>query len=384
MLTAEKPVLEILKEYQGSLPTPFYFLDEHRLLANMKKIARVRQLSGAKAVLALKCFSTWSVFPLMREYMDGTTSSSLYEARLGHEKFGKETHAYSVGYSDEDIEAVKGFATKVIFNSVSQLKRHIGKVKGLPVGLRLNPGVSHSGFDLADPARKCSRLGVLDKREIEDVLPLLSGAMFHCQCENDSLERFQALLKQISDQYGSVLEKLDWVSLGGGIYFTKEGYPLDAFAESLAAFAKKFKVQVYLEPGEASVTQAGFMVTKVLDIVHNEIDVAIVDSAVETHMLDLLIYHQAAKVDLPQVKTGHTYQIAGRTCLAGDVFGTYTFPHKLQVGDLIPLADAAGYTMVKKNWFNGVQMPAIVVRRLDGRIDVVREFTYDDYAAGLS
>lgn len=383
MITAEKSIQEFADENRALLKTPYYLIDESRLLKNLEAIKYIRDHSGAKSVLALKCFSTWSVFDLMRQYMDGTTSSSLYEARLGHEKFGKEVHAYSVVFSDEDIKGVVPIATKIIFNSISQLKRYYPQVKGTPIGLRVNPGVSHSDFDLADPARKCSRLGATDAKDIEEVSGLLSGVMFHCNCENDNFEKFCVLLDHIASHYAPLLKKLKWVSLGGGIYFTKDGYPLDAFCEKLTAFSKQFDVQVYLEPGEAAITRSGFLVTQVLDIVHNQMDIAIVDAAVETHMLDLLIYRTDAKIEAAP-KEGHRYMIAGRTCLAGDVFGTYYFSEKLQVGSLVPFADAAGYTMVKKNWFNGVPMPAIVVRRLDGKVEIVKSFGYDDYKGSLS
>ena len=383
MITAEKSIREFVEENKTSLKTPYYLIDESRLVKNLEKIKIIRERSGAKSVLALKCFSTWSVFDLIRQYMDGTTSSSLYEARLGHEKFGKEVHAYSVVFSDEDIKDVLPFATKIIFNSVSQLKRFYPQVKKIPIGLRVNPGVSHSDFDLADPARKYSRLGATDAREIMEVSELISGAMFHCNCENGHFDKFCALLDHIARNYGPLLKKLKWVSLGGGIYFTQDGYPLDAFCETLAAFSKQFDVQVYLEPGEAAITRSGYLVTQVLDIVHNQMDIAIVDAAVETHMLDLLIYRTDAKIE-PVLKDGHTYMIAGRTCLAGDVFGTYQFSEKLKVGSLIPFADAAGYTLVKKNWFNGVPMPSIVVRRLDGRVERVKTFAYEDYRDSLS
>ncbi|MBI4396847.1 MAG: carboxynorspermidine decarboxylase [Elusimicrobia bacterium] len=373
----------MVHEHRASLPTPYYLIDEARLLNNLKKIERVRERSGAKAVLALKCFSTWAVFDLMRPYLDGTTSSSLYEARLGHEKFGKEVHAYSVAFSDDEVDAVRRFATKVIFNSVSQLNRFYPAVKTLPVGLRINPGVSHSHFDLADPARRHSRLGASSLDELREAAPLLNGTMFHMNCENDDFEKFSALLDHIGRRYEFLLERLDWVSLGGGIYFTKEGYPLDAFCEKLKDFARRFDVRLYLEPGETAITSSGFLVTRVLDIVHNEMDIAVVDAAVETHMLDLLIYQTPAKME-GAAKEGPVYMVAGRTCLAGDIFGTYAFPEKLQVGSLIPIADAAGYTMVKKNWFNGIPMPSIVVRRLDGRMETVKRFTYDDYLNSLS
>ena len=382
-MTLDEPSIEQLLTETRSRPTPFYLLDETRLLRNLRRITRLRERSGAKAVLALKCFSTWSVFPLMREHLDGTTSSSLFEARLGHETFGKETHAYSVAFSDADIEAVRGFATKVIFNSTSQLLRYHDRVKHLPVGLRINPGVSHSHFDLADPARPRCRLGATSAADIDAVADRLSGVMFHCQCENDDFEKFKFLLDRIAADYGPLLKRLDWVSLGGGIYFTKEGYPLDDLAEALRDFAARFDVQVYLEPGEAAITRTAYLVTSVLDLVRNEVDIAVVDSAVEPHMLDLLIYRTDAKMDLPSGGR-FPYTVAGKTCLAGDVFGTFPFPAPLAVGDRVAFADAAGYTMVKKNWFNGVAMPSIVVRRLDGRLDAVRDFTYDDYRSQLS
>jgi carboxynorspermidine decarboxylase len=321
----------------------------------------------------------------MRPYMDGTTSSSLYEARLGHDKFGKEVHAYCVAYSAEDIDAVRKFATKIIFNSASQLKQFYPQVKNLPLGLRINPGTSHSHFDLADPARRYSRLGATNLDEIMAVHDKISGAMFHCQCENDEFESFCRILDHIGERFAPLLKQLKWISLGGGIYFTKDGYPLDAFCDKLAEFSKRFNLQIYLEPGETAITRAGFLITKVLDIVHNEIDIAIVDSAVEPHMLDLLIYRSDAKMDIPDFTgKGYPYMVAGRTCLAGDIFGTFHFPEKLQVGSLVAVADAAGYTMVKKNWFNGVQMPSIVVRRMDGRTEIVRRFDYEDYLTNLS
>lgn len=382
-MTLAEPSIEQLLTETRSRPTPFYLLDETRLLRNLRTITRLRERSGAKAVLALKCFSTWSVFPLMREHLDGTTSSSLFEARLGHETFGKETHAYSVAFSDADIEAVRGFATKVIFNSTSQLLRYHDRVKHLPVGLRVNPGVSHSHFDLADPARPRCRLGATSAADIDAVADRLSGVMFHCQCENDDFGKFKFLLDRIAADFGPLLKRLDWVSLGGGIYFTKEGYPLDDLAEALRDFAARFDVQVYLEPGEAAITRTAYLVTSVLDLVRNEVDIAVVDSAVEPHMLDLLIYRTDAKMDLPSGGR-FPYTVAGKTCLAGDVFGTFPFPAPLAVGDRVAFADAAGYTMVKKNWFNGVAMPSIVVRRLDGRLDAVRDFTYDDYRSQLS
>lgn len=366
------------------LQTPYYLIDKAALRQNLEKIAWLREHSGAKALLALKCFATWSVFDLMRDYLDGTTSSSLYEARLGHEKFGGETHAYSVAWKDEDIPRVLPCADKIIFNSLSQYARHgaAAVAAGVPVGLRVNPGVSHSGFDLADPAQPFSRLGESDPDRIAAVIDGLSGFMFHNNCENGSLEVFDRLLTHIEERFGHLLSRVDWVSLGGGIHFTGEGYPLAALAERLKAFSRRYGVQVYLEPGEAAITQCASLETTVLDIVENGKKVAIVDSSTEAHMLDLLIYRLSAR--RAENEGEHEYVVAGKTCLAGDIFGEFRFREPLKVGDRISFADAAGYTMVKKNWFNGLEMPAIVVKQPNGQLEVVRAFSYADYVTSLS
>jgi len=364
-------------------PTPYYLIDEARLLHNLHIIDQVRSSSGAKAVLALKCFSTWSVFDLIAAHMDGTTSSSVFEARLGHETFPGEVHAYSVAFSADDIAAVREFADKVIFNSASQLHAFHDQVAHLKVGVRVNPGISHSHFDLADPARRFSRLGITDDTELAEVAGMVDGLMFHFNCENDDVSSIEAALAKIGGRYGSVLAGVDWVSLGGGIAFTNDGYPLDRLCRVLRDFGDEHGVQVYLEPGEAAITGSAELVTTVLDVVHNEIDIAIVDASVEAHMLDHLIYATTPRISEPSAG-GHRTVIAGRTCLAGDLFGEHDLSVQLKVGDQVRIADAAGYTMVKKNWFNGVAMPAVVVRRLDGTIDVVRRFTYDDFKNNLS
>ena len=366
-----------------NLTTPYYLIDENKLLRNLKIIQQVRERSGAKSVLALKCFSTWGVFDMMREFLDGTTSSSLFEARLGREEFGKEVHAYSVAFSKDDIAAVREIADKVIFNSVSQLTRYQDAVAGMKLGLRVNPGISYSHFDLADPARRYSRLGVSNTAELARIAPLLSGLMFHFNCENDDFENLSNAIDHLGRHYGAFLHNMEWVSLGGGLFFTKDGYPLDRFCEKLQDFAKTFGVQVYLEPGEATITNSAELVTTVLDVVHNETDIAIVDASVEAHMLDHLIYHTTPRIAAPEAGP-HRITIAGRTCLAGDVFGEYALDTQLEVGDEVRIADAAGYTMVKKTWFNGLPMPSIVVRRLDGSVELVRQFDYQDFKHNLS
>ena len=364
------------------IPTPYYLIDKQALQRNLDIIDYVREHSGAKLLLALKCFATWSVFDMMRKHMDGTTSSSLHEVKLGFQKFGGETHAYSVAYADHEIEEVVANCDKIIFNSINQLQRYAHHAKGKPVGLRLNPGVSVAGFDLADPARQFSRLGESDPGRIADVIDQIEGVMIHNNCENDQLSRFDELLTQVEERYGHVLQRLKWVSLGGGISFTAEGYPVDDFCKRLRAFSEKYDVQVYLEPGEATVRHTASLEVSVLDIGFNGKQLAVVDASTEAHMLDLLIYRETAP--LGDDEGEHEYMVCGKTCLAGDIFGEGRFKRPLQVGDRISIGDAAGYTMVKKNWFNGVNMPSIAIKEVDGSVRVVREFSFDDYVNSLS
>lgn len=364
------------------LQTPYYLIDKAKLLKNMEKIAYVREKSGAKALLALKCFATWSVFDFMSQYMDGTTSSSLYEVRLGREKFGGETHAYSVAYADYEIDEVVANADKIIFNSISQLERFADKASGITRGLRLNPQVSSSTFDIADPARPFSRLGEWDVSKVEKVMDRISGFMIHNNCENGDFDLFDQMLGQIEEKFGTLLARVEWVSLGGGIHFTGENYPIDRFCDRLKEFSEKFGVQVFLEPGEASITKSTTLEVTVLDTLYNGKNLAIVDSSIEAHLLDLLIYRENAKV-LPN-EGDHSVMLCGKSCLAGDVFGEFRFEHELKVGDRVSFQDTAGYTMVKKNWFNGVKMPTIAIKELDGTITTVREFDFADFEQSLS
>ncbi|MEI8352588.1 MAG: carboxynorspermidine decarboxylase [bacterium] len=363
--------------------TPYYLIDERKLLRNLEIIRLVRDRSGARSLLALKCFSTWAVFPLMRRYLDGTTSSGVYEARLGCEEFGGETHAYSVGFTRADVREVRRYAGTIIFNSISQFQSLAREARGMKLGLRVNPGFSHSHFDLADPARRFSRLGVRDIKALRKVAPRLSGVMFHFNCENDDFVNLAANLERIGRKYGDLLLGMEWISLGGGLHFTKPGYPLDAFCATLRAFSEKFGVEIFLEPGEATVTGCAELVTTVLDVVHNETDIAIVDASLEPHMLDHLIYRTSARLAAPEPGPNKV-MIAGRSCLAGDVFGNFSLKKRLRPGHVVRLADAGGYTMVKKNWFNGIPMPSICVKRLNGTIEMVRRFDYGEFKASLS
>lgn len=366
------------------IKTPYYLIDKTKLLRNMERIAYVREHSGAKALLALKCFATWSVFDLMSQYMDGTTSSSLNEVKLGKQKFGGETHAYSVAYADDEIAEVLAHSDKIIFNTIGQLERFEQASASHVRGLRLNPGVSSSEFIIADPSRPFSRLGEWDADKVLRVMDKISGFMIHNNCENSDFALFDRMLGEIEQKFGTLLSQpqITWVSLGGGIHFTGDGYPVDDFCARLKAFSEQYGVQVYLEPGEASITMSTSLEVTVLDTLFNGKQLAIVDSSIEAHMLDLLIYRETAKMAPNDGE--HQYMVCGKSCLAGDIFGEFNFEQPLQVGDRLSFIDAAGYTMVKKNWFNGVQMPAIAVRELDGSVNLVREFTFDDFVDGLS
>lgn len=364
------------------IKTPYYLIDKAALLKNLEKIAYVREQSGAKSLLALKCFATWSVFDLMQEYMDGTTSSSLYEVKLGKTKFQGETHAYSVAYSDDEIAEVLEHSDKIIFNSIGQLTRFKDASEGKTRGLRVNPQVSTSEFLIADPARPFSRLGEWDPEKIETIIDDISGFMFHNNCENGDFSRFDEMLTLIEERFGHLIQQVKWVSLGGGIHFTGDDYPIDQFCQRLKAFAEKYDIQVYLEPGEASITKSTTLEVTVLDTLFNGKNLAVVDSSIEAHMLDLLIYREDAK--MAPCDGEHEYMICGKSCLAGDIFGEFKFKQALKVGDRLSFEDAAGYTMVKKNWFNGVKMPSIAIRQLNGDIELVREFDYNDFEQNLS
>jgi carboxynorspermidine decarboxylase len=369
---------------ENNLNTPYFMIDESKLIENLEKAKQLKTISGAKLVLALKCFSTWGTFDTIKPYLDGTTSSGPYEVKLGHETFGGETHAYSVGYSKTDIETVTPLADKIIFNSLSQLDSYFADCKDeASLGLRINPERSFAGQDLANPARPYSRLGV--KQELLDlsVLDKVDGFMFHMNCENKDVDAFIAILEHISETFSDYLDKLQWLSLGGGIFFTYPDYPIEKLGQALKAFSQKHNIQIYLEPGEAIITRTTDLVVNVIDIVENEKLTAIVDSATEAHRLDTLIYNEPASVREAADDGQYAYVIGSCSCLAGDQFCETQFAEPLQIGQKLHLMDSAGYTMVKLNWFNGLKMPSIYFKRCSGEIELLNEFGYEDFKSSL-
>ncbi|CAH0533138.1 Carboxynorspermidine/carboxyspermidine decarboxylase [Vibrio stylophorae] len=370
---------------QSQLATPYFMIDEGKLRRNLEICQQLKARSGVKLVLALKCFSTWGVFDIIKDSLDGTTSSGPFEVMLGYETFGGETHAYSVGYSEADVRAVVPMCDKLIFNSQSQLQayRHLAQEK-TQLGLRLNPGVSYASQDLANPARANSRLGVHFDQIDPSIFAGLDGAMFHMNCENKDASTFSALLTQISEQFGDYLDQLKWISLGGGVFFTYPEYDLDTLVEALKSFAERHQVQVYLEPGEAVITNTTDLVVTVVDIVENGMKTAIVDSATEAHRLDTLIYHEPASVTEADQNGDYEYVIGSCSCLAGDQFCVSRFAEPLAIGQRLHIQDSGGYTMVKLNWFNGLKMPSIYCQRQDGRIELLNQFDYQDFKRTLS
>jgi len=370
---------------KSELQTPYFMIDESQLIANLEIARQLKEMSGVKLVLALKCFSTWGVFDIIKPYLDGTTSSGPFEVTLGYETFGGETHAYSVGYSEADVKEVADICDKMIFNSQSQLAAYRHLVEGkASLGLRLNPGVSYAGQDLANPARQFSRLGVQTDHIDNSVFDTINGVMFHMNCENKDADAFIALLDSISERFGQYLDKLDWVSLGGGVFFTWPGYPLEKLALALKAFSEKHQVQLYLEPGEAIITKTADLVVTVVDIVENGMKTAIVDSATEAHRLDTLIYKEPAAILEASANGEHEYVIGSCSCLAGDQFCVASFEQPLSIGQRLHIMDSAGYTMVKLNWFNGLKMPSVYCQRSTGELQKLNEFGYEDFKRSLS
>lgn len=375
--------------------TPSFVIDESLLEKNLELLHGVKRRTGAKILLALKAYSAFSTFPLVKKYLDGTCASSPNEARLGHEEFGKEVVVAAPAYTEKHIKELVKHSTCIIFNSFGQLKKYGKHVKkaGLDIGIRINPEHSEAPAELYNPCGPFSRLGVtknnFDGRSMEGV----DGIHFHALCEQgaDALKR---VLDSVEDKFGPYLHKVKWVNFGGGHHITKEGYDIDLLCSLINSFKKRYKVQVYLEPGEAVALNAGFLVASVVDIINNGMDIAILDTSAETHMPDVLSMPYTPRIIGARISSNmakndkgdypHEYRLGGLTCLAGDVIGDYSFPEKLSVGDKLVFSDMAIYSFVKTTTFNGVDLPSISIRKKSGKIKIIKEFGYDDFKSRLS
>lgn len=372
----------------GALRTPYFLVDERCLLRNLEILKDTAERAGCKILLAQKAFSMYSVYPLMRKYLAGTTASGLYEAKLGAEHFGGETHIFSPAYREDEFEEILKYADDLVFNSPAQVKRFGQRAKdaGKSIGLRVNPECStQDGHEIYDPCAFGSRLGTTLANFDESILPLLDGLHFHTLCEQNS-DALEVTVQAFEEKFGKYLYGMKWLNLGGGHHITREDYDMERLIRIVKHLREKYEVDVYLEPGEAAVLNAGFLVSRVLETVKNGIAIAILDTSAACHMPDVLEmpYRPPVRDSGQPNEKAYTYRLGGPTCLAGDVIGDYSFDKPLAAGDLVIFEDMALYTMVKTNTFNGMPLPGIAYRNTAGEITIVRTFGYEDFQMRLS
>ena len=371
------------------LPTPCFLVDENRLVQNLAVLRDVAERTGAKILLAQKAFSMFSVYPLLREYLAGTTASGLYEARLGHEEFGGETHVYSPAYAEGEFQEILHYADHIVFNSFTQWKAYgsLARAAGKSCGLRVNPECSTQPAEHAiyDPCSPGSRLGITEENFQPELLNGIDGLHFHTLCEQNADDLVRTV-EAFEERFGKYMEGMKWLNLGGGHHITRDDYDVETLVQCVNYLREKYHVQIYLEPGEAVVLNAGYLISTVLEVMKNCKEIAILDTSAACHMPDVLEMPYRPPVfraDEPG-KKAFTYLLTGRSCLAGDVIGEYSFDNTLRPGDQVVFEDMALYTMVKTNTFNGVPLPLIAVRRADGTDEAVRMFGYEDFKNRLS
>ena len=375
----------------ASIETPAYVLDAVALARNLAVAARIKRETGCNIILALKGFAQWSAFPLMRGTLDGTAASGIHEALLGHEKFGGEVHVYSPAYDDAEIAVLIPISHHIVFNSPSQFARYYPRIKKaggkVSCGIRINPELAQAKTVLYDPCAPCSRLGTRKESLFSAATEGLEGLHVHALCENMA-EASVRLIQTVDREFGGFIRErgIKWVNFGGGHYITHAGYDVNALIVALKNFTEKYGVKVILEPGGALAYDAGFLVASVLDIMENGKPIALLDTSATTHMPDVLempyrpnILGAGAAGEKP-----FTYLLGGRTCLAGDVLGEYSFDAPLQVGDKLVFTDMAQYSMVKNTTFNGMPLPDIGILHPDGKYERVRRFGYEDFKTRLS
>ena len=373
----------------SSCPTPCYIVDERLLEKNLQILHTVQERTGCSILLALKGFSMFSVFPLVGRYLKGITASSLFEARLGYEEMGQEVHIYSPAYIEEEFDEILKYCDHIVFNSFSQWSKYksrvVGASKNIECGIRINPEYSEIETPIYNPCYQNSRLGVTLSNFKPNELEGIQGIHFHTMCEqnSDTLER---TVKVVDEKFGQYISRVKWINMGGGHHITRDDYDIETLIRSILFFKNKYGVEVYLEPGEAVALNTGYLVSKVLDIVNNGMDIAILDTSAACHMPDVLEMPYRPNiigVGMPN-EYEYTYRLGGPTCLAGDVIGDYSFREPLKPGDKLVFCDMAHYTMVKNNTFNGVNLPSIATFNEKSGIRIIREFRYEDYKSRLS
>ena len=368
---------------RNELPTPCYVIQEEQLRQNLEILKGVMDRTGCKILLAQKAFSMYEVYPLIAQYLSGTTASA---EEMGI-PFGKETHIFSPAYKEEEFDEILTYCDHIVFNSFEQLER-FGKraaEAGKSVGLRINPQYStQEGHEIYDPCATGSRLGVTIEKFRPELLEYVDGLHFHALCEQDA-QPLHDTLKEVERQFGEWLPKMKWLNFGGGHHITREGYDIALLERCICDMKEKYDLEIFLEPGEAVALNAGVLLTKVEEIVENSIQIAILDTSAACHMPDVLEmpYRPPLQDGYEAEEKAYTYRLAGPTCLAGDVIGDYSFAEPLKRGDTLTFEDMAIYTMVKNNTFNGMRLPAIVLEDKDGECRVVRQFGYEDFKMRL-
>lgn len=377
--------LDILK----NVNTPSYVVDERKLRENLEVLQAVQDKTGCHILLAQKAFSMFYFYPMIGRYISGATASGIFEAKLAHEFMpGKENHVFSPAYKEKDFAEIVQICDHIIFNSFAQWKKYrdIALKAGVECGIRINPQCStQEGHAIYDPCAPGSRLGVtLDNFE-PDNLDGLAGLHFHTLCEQNS-DDLKTTLQAVDAKFGKYLAQMKWLNFGGGHHITREDYDIDLLVNCINYMKNKYDLEIYLEPGEAVALNAGWLVSEVLEIIDNDMQIAILDTSAACHMPDVLEMPYRPNVigaGKPSEKP-YTYRFGGPTCLAGDIIGDYSFDRPLKVGDKVIFCDMAIYSMVKNNTFNGMPLPDIAVLHEDDTVEVVKTFGYEDFKMRLS
>ncbi|MBS8103669.1 carboxynorspermidine decarboxylase [Streptococcus suis] len=370
------------------LPTPAYVIDEAKLVNNLEILKSVHERTGCKVLLAQKAFSMYATYPLISQYLAGTTASGLYEAKLGREEFGGEVHVFAPAFKDADLEKILEIADHIVFNSERQLRKHVDKCRaaGVSVGLRINPECSTQGdHALYDPCATGSRFGVRIDQFSEDLLDLVDGLHFHTLCEQNS-DDLKTTLDAVEAKFGPYLHRIKWLNMGGGHHVTRADYDLDLLISSIQHMQGKYGLEVYIEPGEAIALNAGYLVTEVLDIVENGIETLVLDASATCHMPDVLEmpYRPPLRNGFEEGEKAYTYRLSSNTCLTGDIIGDYSFEKPVEIGDKLYFEDMAIYSFVKNNTFNGIGLPSLVLMDKTGDCRIIKEFGYEDFKGRLS
>ena len=373
----------------SSLPTPSYIVDERLLIKNLEKLKSIIDKTGCRILLAQKGFSMFYFYPLIKKYLNGTTASSLYEARLGFEEMGNETHIFNPSYREDEIDEILSMVDHIVFNSFNQWSKYKNIVKShertISCGLRVNPEYSSVETEIYNPTGKFSRFGVTRVNFKEDELDGIDGLHFHALCEQNS-DALEATLVAFEEKFGQYLHGMKWVNFGGGHHITRDDYDVEKLINCINHIKNKYNVEVYLEPGEAVALNTGFLVTEVLDTIYNEMDILLVDTSAACHMPDVIEMPYRPFIinsGIPNEKA-YTYKLGGPTCLAGDVIGDYSFDNPINIGDKLIFTDMAHYSMVKNNTFNGINLPAIAVYTETDGVKVIKSFKYEEFRNRLS